>query len=59
MESSSLEYYTPRGKDLFSAGSGGIINLNVRHMAKAMSQTEENIQRQEMNDVKRHNPIKI
>lgn len=44
MESGSLEYYTPRGKILFPAGSGGMVNSNVLHMTKAMSQTEENIQ---------------
>lgn len=44
MESGSLEYYTPRGKILFPAGSGGMVNSNVLHMTKAMSQTEKNIQ---------------
>lgn len=44
MESGSLEYNTPRGKLLFPAGSGGMINSNVLHMTKAMSQTEKNIQ---------------
>lgn len=44
MESGSLEYYTPGGKILFSAGSGGMVNSNVLHMTKAMSRTEKNIQ---------------
>lgn len=34
MESGSIEYDTPRGKILFPAGSGGMINPNVLHMTK-------------------------
>lgn len=45
MESGTLEYYTPKRKLSFSAGSGGFINSNVLHMTKAVSQTEKNIQR--------------
>lgn len=44
MESGSLEYYTPGGKILFPAGSGGMVNSNVLHMTKAISQTEKNSQ---------------
>lgn len=44
MESGSLEYHTPGGKLLFPAGSGGMVNSNVLHMTKAISQTEKNIQ---------------
>lgn len=44
MESGSLEYDTPGGKVLFPAGSGGMINSNVLHMTKTVSQTEKNIQ---------------
>lgn len=44
MESGSIEYYTPAGKILFPAGSGGMVNSNVLHMTKAISQTEENNQ---------------
>lgn len=44
MESGSLEYHTPGGRLTFPAGSGGLVNSNVLHMTKAMSQTEENIQ---------------
>lgn len=44
MESGSLEYYTPGGKICFPAGSGGMVNSNVLHMTKAISQTEKNIQ---------------
>lgn len=41
MESGSIEYDTPGGKILFPAGSGGMINPNVLHMTKAISQKEE------------------
>ncbi len=44
MESGGIEYDTPGGKLLFLAGSGGMVNSNVLHMTKAMSQTEKNIQ---------------
>lgn len=44
MESGSLEYHTPRGKILFPAGSGGMVNSNVLHMTKAISRTEKNSQ---------------
>lgn len=44
IEGGALEYYTPKGKTLFPAGSGGMINSNVLHMTKAASQTEKNIQ---------------
>ena len=44
MESGSIAYDTPKGKLLFPAGSGGMVNSNVLHMTKAISQTEKNIQ---------------
>ena len=44
MESGSLEYDTLGGKLLFPAGSGGMVNSNILHMTKALSQTEKNIQ---------------
>ncbi len=44
MESGSIEYDTPGGKLLFPAGSGGMVNSNVLHMTKAISQWEKNIQ---------------
>ena len=44
MESGSLEYDMPKGKLLFPAGSGGMVNSNVLHMTKAISQREQNIQ---------------
>lgn len=44
MESGSLEYYTPKGKILFPAGSGGMVNSNVLHMTKAVARTEKSSQ---------------
>lgn len=44
MESGCLEYETPGGRILFPAGSGGMVNSNVLHMTRAMSQTENNSQ---------------
>lgn len=44
MESGSLEYYTPKGKEVFPAGSGGFVNSNVLHMTKTVSKAEENVQ---------------
>jgi len=44
MESGAVEYSTPKGKTLFPAGSGGLINSHVLHMTRPMSETEENIQ---------------
>ncbi len=43
MESGALEYYTPGGKVCFPAGSGGLVNSNVLHATKAISQSEKNI----------------
>ena len=45
MESGTLEYNTPRQKMTFPAGSGGFVNSNVLHMTRALSRTEDNIQR--------------
>ena len=44
MESGALEYETPSGKMVFPAGSGGMVNANVLHMTRAVSQTEETVQ---------------
>ncbi len=44
MESGVLEYYTPNGKLLFSAGSGGLVNCNVLHMTKVAVETAPNVQ---------------
>ena len=44
MESGILEYTTPNGKWLFTAGSGGFVNSNVLHTSKVVSSGEETIQ---------------
>ena len=44
VESGSVEYDTPKEKILFPAGSGGMVNSNVLHMTKAISQRERNVQ---------------
>lgn len=44
MESGTLEYYTPKGKILFPAGSGGMVNSNVLHMTKTAVETKKNTQ---------------
>ncbi len=51
MESGSIEYDTPGGKLVFPAGSGGMVNSNVLHTTKAVSQREKNIQLLHMFDV--------
>lgn len=37
VESGELEYYTPGGKTVFPAGSGGMVNSNVLHMTRPWS----------------------
>lgn len=44
IESGTLEYYTPKGKVTFPAGTGGMVNSNVLHMTKPVLREEENIQ---------------
>ncbi len=44
MKSGTLEYYTPKGKMVFPAGSGGFVNSNVLHMTRPVSKNEKNIQ---------------
>lgn len=44
MESGVLEYDTPKGKRVFPAGSGGMVNSNVLHMTRPQAETEKNIQ---------------
>ncbi|MDE5932900.1 MAG: AraC family transcriptional regulator [Lachnospiraceae bacterium] len=44
MESGVLEYFTPGGRILFPAGSGGMVNSNILHMTKAATRSEENLQ---------------
>lgn len=44
MESGEVVYYTPRGKTVFKAGSGGMINSNVLHMTKPNAKNDNNVQ---------------
>lgn len=44
VESGVLEYYTPKGKTIFPAGSSGMVNSNVLHMTKTQSNSQQNIQ---------------
>jgi AraC-like DNA-binding protein len=44
MQSGALDYYTPKGKMNFPAGSGGLVNSNVLHMTKPQKESEKNIQ---------------
>ncbi|SHO44049.1 AraC-type DNA-binding protein [Anaerocolumna xylanovorans DSM 12503] len=39
-----LEYYTPKGKMIFPAGSGGLVNSNVLHMTKLQDGAEDTTQ---------------
>ncbi|MBS5603178.1 MAG: helix-turn-helix transcriptional regulator [Enterocloster asparagiformis] len=44
MESGTLEYCTPKGKFLFPAGSGGMVNSNVLHMTKLQTSHTKTVQ---------------
>jgi len=44
MQKGILEYYTPKGKMIFPAGSGGMINSNVLHKTRPQEGAEKNIQ---------------
>lgn len=44
MQNGTLEYNTPGGRHLFPEGSGGMVNSNVLHMTKPLSQPEKTIQ---------------
>lgn len=44
MESGTLEYTTPKGSQIFSAGSGGFVNANVLHMTKPLLENERTVQ---------------
>ena len=39
-----LEYYTPKGKVVFPAGSGGLVNSNVLHMTKQQENERNMVQ---------------
>ncbi|WP_349944814.1 AraC family transcriptional regulator [Lacrimispora sp. BS-2] len=44
MESGRMEYCTPKGRMIFPAGSGGMINSNVLHTARPQAESEKNLQ---------------
>ena len=44
LESGKLEYQTPKGKTVFSAGSGGLVNSNVLHMTTPPAPDEKSVQ---------------
>lgn len=46
IESGALEYYTPKGKTVFPAGSGGLVNSNVLHMTKPPDGVNNTVQQE-------------
>lgn len=44
LKSGVLEYYTPKGKVVFPAGSGGLVNSNVLHMTKPQENVRNTVQ---------------
>ena len=44
MEKGSLTYHTPSGKYVFTEGSGGLVNSNILHMTKTISDPEHTVQ---------------
>lgn len=44
LESGTLEYTTPAGKVVFSAGSGGFVNAGVLHTSRPISSGEPSVQ---------------
>ncbi len=44
IQSGALEYYTPKGKVVFPAGSGGMINSNVLHRTKTVDDIKGTVQ---------------
>lgn len=44
MQSGILEYYTPKRKIVFPAGSGGMVNSNVLHMTRPRAESKETVQ---------------
>ncbi len=40
----ALEYHTPKGKWIFPAGSGGMVNSNMLHMTRLPGKTTDNVQ---------------
>ena len=44
IESGTLEYITPNGNVIFTAGSGGFINSNVLHSSKVLKSEKQTVQ---------------
>lgn len=44
MESRTLEYHTPKGEIVFTAGSGGMANSNVLHMTRPQGKSAKTVQ---------------
>lgn len=44
IESGTLEYFTPRGKWVFPAGSGGLVNANVLHTTRPQPERGKTVQ---------------
>ena len=44
MEAGTLEYSTPKGRYIFPAGSGGMVNSNILHMTKPQAENAKTIQ---------------
>ncbi|MBE5967317.1 MAG: helix-turn-helix transcriptional regulator [Lachnospiraceae bacterium] len=44
IQSGTLEYYTPKGKMVFPAGSGGMVNSNVLHMTRPPVESHGTVQ---------------
>lgn len=44
IEKGSLTYYTPSGKFVFTEGCGGLVNSNILHMTKTISDPDDTIQ---------------
>ena len=51
VESGVVEYYIPKGKVVFPAGSGGMVNSNVLHMTKSKDSAANTIQLNHIFDV--------
>ena len=51
VESGVVEYYIPKGKAVFPAGSGGLVNSNVLHMTKSKDRAADTVQLNHIFDV--------
>lgn len=50
IESGVLEYYTPKGKTVFPAGSAGIVNSNILHSTRPSEKSKDTIQSEHIFD---------